>query len=257
MSTTRWDGFDKWHLLFDALCRERGHEGNATLASKFCSLTGRNSRADFEAAKKQFRAWRSGQRLPLRRNASLLGQVLDVESEAGLDRVWLDLYRRAQSIRAGEPLPDDAGTAPATGGGRSRMGMALLAGALGLLGTGLALSSVTGKRHVVSADLPVVNYEGRVRVPIGASVLILGRANDCDGPPPAWEEIADEMPSTHVGSFSDGGLAREVSRRCLREIIVRGIKFTGTDAGSDEIRLFGTYVRVDVVAPLAGRPEKG
>lgn len=248
MSTTDWEGFDKWHLLFDALCMERGHQGNALLASEFCARSGRNTRADFEAARKQLRAWRSGQRLPLRRNVSLLGQLLNVDSDPDLGRTWLELYRRTQSLRAGEPSSADAGGLPATRGSRLMIGRAMLVGALVLCGSGLALSSLVGGQRGSRADLPIVNFEGRVRVPVGASVLIHGGFGACDGQPPEWEEIADEMPSTRLGSLSDGGLARKVVRKCTEERIVRGIKFTGIEAGTDSIRLFGDYIRVDVVA---------
>ena len=115
-------------------------------------------------------------------------------------------------------------------------------------GLGLALSSVSGEFRSVPSELPVVNFEGSVRVPLGASVLVHGHAGKCDGRPPEWDEFAGDIPTTALGDFSDGGLARKVVRRCTSERVVRGVRFTGTNVGTDGIRLFGDYIRIDVVS---------
>lgn len=249
MIATDWDGFDRWHLLLDALCRDRGHRHNALLASELCARSGRSRREDFEAAKKQLRTWRSGQRLPLKRNVSLLGQLLQVDRDPQLERQWLELYRRAQASRArtDRPPPPAPSTLATMKGPGSLSGRGTMLAGVALL-CGLALSTLAGERREVPADLPVVNFEGRVRVPVGASTLIHGQPGRCDGAPPGWEEIAGEMPSSRLGTFADGGLARKVVRRCTGEKIVRGVMFTGIEAGTDGIRLFGDYIRIDVVS---------
>lgn len=240
---------DKWHLLFDAVCRERGHQGNAVLASEFCACSGRNTRADFESARKQLRAWRSGTRLPLKRNVLMLAKLLEIDSDAQLANSWQELYRRAQAQRAGMSSPGDTKAEAARTGSMwlSSVGAATIAGVVLVLGLGALLSPVLGERRVIPADLPIVNFEGWVRVPVGSSVLIHGRLADCDGSPERWDDFADEIPSTPVGAFSDGGLARKVMRKCTSEKIVRGIRFTGAEPGTDSVRLFGDYIRIDVL----------
>lgn len=241
---------DRWHLLFDAICRERGHPGNAVLASAFCARSGRNTRADFEAARKQLRAWRSGDRLPLKRNVLMLAKLLEIDADPELRNTWQELYRRAQAQRTGTSSPVDARAEAAKSGimSSSSRSAAIIAGGALLLGIGVALSPVLGERRTIPADLPIVNFEGWVRVPVGASVLIHGRLADCDGSPERWDAFADEIPSTRLGTFSDGGLARKVMRKCTSEKIVRGIRFTGVEPGTDGVRLFGDYIRIDVIA---------
>jgi len=243
-------GFERWHLLFDALCRERGHHNNATLASELCARSGRNRREDFEAAKKQLRTWRSGRRLPLKRNVAALAQILEIDSDPELKRKWLQLYRREHAMRGGieqiEHVGSPAVSLSTRGWIPARRGL-VFAGLALAGGLGVALSSVAGKRPVVQPDLPIVNFEGLVRVPTGAGVLVHGQPGDCDGAPPDWVKIAGEMPASDLGKFADGGLARKVVRRCAGERVVRAVRFTGIEPGTDGVRLFGDYIRIDVV----------
>ncbi|MCR4265605.1 hypothetical protein [Nitratireductor sp. ZSWI3] len=247
MNPQGWDQFETWHKLLDALCNRRGWYDNTQPAGELCAHLGKNRRQDFEAAKKKLRTWRSGQRLPLRRNLAALAQLLEVESDPKLERRWLTLYRLAQKQGSdGSPASaaDPAG-APANGmrliQGWTMAGMALL------FGSGLVFASVKSNREAAFRSLPTVNFEGRVRVPVGVSHLIFGALSGCDRRPPGWEQIAAEMPATSLGVFSDGGLAREVVRACGKEVIVRGVRFTGQRPGTDEIRLFGSYIKLDVV----------
>lgn len=251
MKTTEWNRYDRWHLLFDALCRAQGHQQNAVLASELCARFSRNSRADFDAAKKQLRNWRSGQRLPLKRNVAVLGQLLAIDTDPDLERHWQALYRQAQQRRGAGSSSDAREAAAAPRRAESTLSRrVMLAGAMLLGGVGLALSPVSSELRAVPSELPIVNFEGSVRVPLGATVLIHGHPGKCDGQPPEWDEFAGEIPTTQLGAFSDGGLARKVVRRCTSERVVRGIRFTGTNVGTDGIRLFGDYIRINVVSAL-------
>ncbi|MEO3997668.1 hypothetical protein [Mesorhizobium sp. CAU 1732] len=239
-----------WHELFDALCNQRGWYDDKHLASALCTRFGKTKRQDFEAAKKKVRGWRAGRRLPLRRNLAALAQLLEVARDPGLERQWLELYRRAAA-------PNAAGVAPVVSQGADRSGLRIgggwaLAGMALLLGTGVVYAAVANSRQAALAALPQVNFEGYVRIPVGASHLIHGALESCESDAPGWEEVVATLPQTPYGAFSDGGIARKVVRRCGAEKLVRGVRFTGVAPGTAELRLFGDYIKVDVVTI---RPE--
>jgi hypothetical protein len=250
MGIASWGDFDAWHELFDALCNRRGWYDDKHLASELCTRVGKTTRQDFEAAKKKVRAWRAGRRLPLRRNLAVLAQLLDVGNDPELERRWLELYRRAAT-------PNASGVEPVASHGVDRSGIRIgggwaMAGLALLLGSGVVYAAVANSRQAALAALPQVNFEGYVRIPVGASHLIHGALESCESDAPGWEEVVATLPQTPYGAFSDGGLARKVDRRCRAEKLVRGVRFTGIAPGTAELRLFGDYVKVDVVTI---RPE--
>ncbi|TKT75009.1 hypothetical protein [Aquamicrobium sp. LC103] len=245
MSAGGWGDFDTWHELFDALCNRRGWYDNNDPASELCARLGKNSRQDFEAAKKKLRAWRAGRRLPLRRNLATLAQLLEVDGDPELERRWLTLYRHATMADD----TSDAHVAPQAMGHAGRRvptGWALAGMAL-LLGSGAVYAAMASSRHAALAALPQVSFEGYVRIPVGTSHLIHGALESCESEAPEWDEIAATLPQTPYGALTDGGLVRKVVRRCTAEKLVRGVRFTGIAPGTAELRLFGDYVKVDVV----------
>lgn len=249
MSTEGWSDFDTWHKLFDALCNRRGWYGNKHPASDLCALDGKTTRQDFEAAKKKLRVWRTGQRLPRRRNLAALAQLLDVAGDPDLERRWLALYRDALH-------PDHSGgsageSGSAFGSARPREARPvrnwMLAGLALLLGSGVVYAAIASGRQAAFLGLPQVSFEGHVRVPLGASHLIHGAIDACGAAPPDWEDFVADLPATSLGELSDGGLARKVARRCRDEVVVRGVRFTGLEPGTAELTLFGDYIRIDVL----------
>ena len=250
MGTDSWSDFDAWHELFDALCKRRGWYDDKHLASALCTRVGKTTRQDFEAAKKKVRTWRSGRRLPLRRNLAVLAQLIEVARDPELEQRWLELYRRAATPNASGVVP------PASRGvdrSRVRIGSGwAMAGLALLLGSGVVYAAVENSRQAARAALPQVNFEGYVRIPVGASHLIHGALESCESDAPSWEAVVGDLPTTQFGTLSDGGLVRQVVRRCLAEKLVRGVRFTGLKPGTAELRLFGDYVKVDVVTI---RPE--
>lgn len=246
MTKTSWSAFEAWHELFDALCNRRGWYDDKHLASALCARVGKNTRQDFEAAKKKVRGWRAGRRLPLRRNLAVLAQLLEVAGDAELEQRWLELYRRAGTLATPcveakpQPAGADRGAIRASGGW-------MLAGLALLLGSGVVYATVANTRHVAVATLPLVNFEGYVRVPVGASHLIHGALEHCDSEPPDWEDVASTLTHTPYGTLTDGGVARKLVRRCREEKLVRAVRFHGVAPGTAELRLFGDYVKIDVV----------
>lgn len=235
---------DAWHTLFDALCNDRGWNDNNHPASELCVRLGRNTRQDFEAAKKKLRAWRSGRRLPLRRNLAMLSALLEIGHDPELERRWITLYRRA-AMPGGSEAAEVA--APAMGRGSRAIGGWVMAGLALLLGSGVVYAAISGGKNTALAALPQVSFEGYVRVPVGASHLVHGALETCKSEPPAWNDVVDTLPETPYGTLSDGGIARKVVRRCGAERPVRGIMFTGVAPGTAELRLFGDYLKIDVI----------
>ena len=111
-------------------------------------------------------------------------------------------------------------------------------------------------RKAAFIELPSVGYDAYVRVPVGTSRLIHGEFADCDGPPPDWETVAAKVPSTVLGTFADGGLARKMVNDCGKEMIVRAVMFTGLAAGTEEVRLLDDYMKIEVV-DAAFEPRAG
>lgn len=244
MKARGWDDFGSWHELFDALCNQRGWYDNADPASALCALLGKNKVQDFESAKKKLRGWRAGQRLPLRRNFILLGQMLRTDESPDLHRCWMELYRRAQVGPANIDAPVESAPPPKRRPRRAGLAVASIAA---LSGCAIIYAAAAVFPNDASSALPSVNFEGRVRVPVGFSVLIHGALDGCDEPPPDWQRVTAAISGQRLGQLDDGGLARKIVRKCGRERVVRAVRYTGLRTGTEELRLFGDYIRIDVV----------
>lgn len=58
-------------------------------------------------------------------------------------------------------------------------------------------------------------YRRNVSIKIGQKVVIYGvRNRDCGAKAPAWDDIADELPKSTLGEFSDGGAGTTDSKIC-------------------------------------------
>lgn len=252
MGSTHWaEEHREWHRLFDAACDRKGFFDNSELASLFCARAGRTRREDFEAAKAKLRGWRAGRRLPRRANFFILSELLQVDRDPDLHKRWSDLYRAAAG--AGQMPAQGRAARPVM---RRRAGRWLLAGTATLAGIGLAVAAVKANRKAAFIELPSVGYDAYVRVPVGTSRLIHGEFAECDGPPLDWETVAAKVPSTVLGTFADGGLARKMVNDCGKEMVVRAVMFTGLAAGTEEVRLLDDYMKIEVV-DAAFEPRAG
>ncbi len=245
-----WGQHTKWHDLFDRLCNRRGFYDNTGLASAFCLHTGRKRQEDFEAAKKKLRTWRSGERLPRRGNFLAVSALLGVADEPELERRWVSLYETAAgSQRRGEAIGTDAtNLSPSHSRGWIAIGGAI-AGAIFAAAclAAFPLAGWSGHERSGSGELPTVNYEGHVIVPLGTSRLVNGGYVSCDGsPPPAWETLSAKIPSTPLGTFEDGGIAKQVVRRCGKAVPVRAVLFTAREPGTEELNVLGAYIKLEV-----------
>ena len=236
----KWGGYHEWHRLLDRVCSQKGYRDNSDLAAAFCARTGRIRQQDFDAAKRKLREWRTGKRLPRRTNFSAISTILGVDGQPDLQRHWNRLYLEA--CRHGRTA---AGDMKAPGKAASPVILYRVAsGMLVLLSVGLA--SLATERQRAPTRLPEVGYEAYVRVPVGVTRLIHGEHDDCKGPPPPWEDVSGRLPQTGLGTFADGGLARQVVRACGREVVVRAVMFTGTAIGVEELYVLDDYIKIEV-----------
>lgn len=244
----RWGAYETWHELLDALCIERGHFDNLSLAEQLCAANGNPTRGAFETAIKNLRNWRQGVHIPQRRNFALLGKLLDVHGDAQLRTAWNRLY--SQKILQ----PEDGVQISATSGaGKGRRlwpwltGGGVLAGAIAI---GIVFSGWNGTD--ANAD-PVGSYEGivaeyvrNVSARVGDSVIIHGARGDECGPAPSWEEARELLPQLQTGTLSDGGVGTRQSRQCGGRVQARAILFTATAPGTEQISLYGDDIVIRV-----------
>ncbi|MBD0417232.1 hypothetical protein [Oryzicola mucosus] len=243
-----WNHYDTWNELFDALCHDRGYVDNADLASEFCRRSGRGLERDYGAAEKKLRNWRRGKRVPLPRNFVILSHILDVEADPALTTRWYSLYRIARDRDLPSHHMDNS--AFALIGAKARRGkrIIVIAGLVAAVTLAiLAAHSSIATDEDMQAGLPTVAYNARAFLTIGAEKLLHGAVEDCEGEPAAWEDMLPLIPSSAVGTFSDGGLATKMMNDCGKEMRVRAIKFTATASGVEEVRVLGDYFKIEVV----------
>lgn len=246
-----WRTLEAWHTLFDVLCVQRGWYDNTYLASELCAFAGKGTQQDFEAAKKKLRSWRSGRRLPLRRNLALIGELLGIAGDADLEQRWYLLYRRAQALQKATSNPVGTNVGADTPALPSREASVARGAASSLAVVLLCLAVAAGAwstgRQTIGSGLPAVDFVGHVRLPLDSSRIIHGSSGGCEGPLPTWQEINDTLPKTSLGTFTDGGLARKVVRRCGRELPVRAVLFTGLRTGIEEVVVLEDFIKIEVV----------
>lgn len=259
MNLNRWREYRRWHELFDVVCNNAGYYDNADLASKLCARTNRTRQEDFEGAKTKLRSWRTGKRVPRRGSFFVLSDMLEVSRDPELEARWHALYKTAIKKTHDAPGGDEAAEARAHPGeiATKKLRGWIFAAAATVLGAGLAIATVTSGNQAPSADLPPVNYNAYVRVPLGSSKLIHGDFLDCDGPVPTWQQMLPRIPSTPLGTFADGGLARKMVNDCGKEMVVRAVMFTGTGIGTEEVRLLDDFMKIDVVEAETGSAPGG
>lgn len=241
-----WDEYKEWHKLLDGLCNACGFDDNADLASVFCARSGRGSQADFDAARKKLRSWRTGKRLPRYGNLMVLFSILEVDRHPGLQERWNNLYRAASApSRHRGRAPPQRRVPRLSAGYPHGVGRWAAICALPFLGIGLA-AVVNSDNQLMPIELPEVGYNAYVQLQVGDSRLIHGEYDRCDSPPPDWEQVRTKVPSTMLGIFTDGGLARKMVNDCGREMVVRAVMFTGLTSGVEELRLLDDFMKIEV-----------
>jgi len=252
MQTTRdWEAFQQWHELLDALCVEQGHHDNMALAEALCAASGNQTQAAFDAAVKNLQNWRQGIHIAQRRNFILLGKVLGIDHHEGLRERWNRLYREARPTRRAGPLPDAPRSEVSTRFPKRRRS-AVAAGVILVCALGAATLSLPPDRPAETPDpgaaseAVVIEYVRTVSLGVGDSAIIHGvRSRGCEGAP-TWESIRGRLPEPVTGVLTDGGVGMRHSRSCGEQVEVRAILFTATQAGTEQITLYGDAIEIQV-----------
>lgn len=86
-----------------------------------------------------------------------------------------------------------------------------------------------------------------VELSVGKSVIIHGaRSSACGAAPPAWADLKASLPSSSLGTFSDGGIGTRLSKQCNGPTPARAIKFTAKTKGSEKVYLQGDRITITV-----------
>lgn len=240
--------FHTWHQLFDYLCHRAGYGDNAELATRYCLKSGKKGRQEFEAIQKNLRNWRTGRHLPLRRNLTLLAELLGVEDDHELHRTWQALY----AVARGEATQEDTESKAIEATEARHVSLFDSAGSVRWLAMSVAVAVgglFTWKslaEQIAFERLPMIGYDARVKMVVGETRLIHGDRGDCGGEPPDWYYILPRVPASALGIFSDGGVARKMDNGCNAVIRARAVRFTAKTAGSEEIELLGDYMKIVV-----------
>lgn len=244
-----------WHRLFDMLCEERGFSDNMSLAARYCEMTSGREQKQFDTAVRNLNNWRSGRHLPRPRSVRVLARLLGIEEDATLLARWDALYdqaRNATDESAAETPEDDVPAAawPAKRMVDRRLALTVLAGAalfgLGVLAGRLWDSEWRPWRTEVD-DAPLITYLPEVRLVVGQSRIIHGERGDCGKRPRDWRDVWGNLPSSRIGDFSDAGVVRRYSMFCKGVTPARGIRFTATAPGTEEMYVTGDYMKITVV----------
>ncbi|MBA5775646.1 hypothetical protein H2509_00745 [Stappia sp. F7233] len=263
-----FDSFGEWHRLFDALCIERGHLDNATLASDYCALTKNKASTAYESSLKSLNNWRQGLHTPSRRNFRILTLMLRIEDAPEVLPHWNRLYEEAQrrkpadgngdaSQPATTPETDPAPTAASGGRTSRRLFAAAVFLLLGAGGSVLALGTFdrpqTHAAAFSKAGPQVIDMTGQrieahelVIAKVGQSVVVHGSRGRCGEQPPGWEEVLQGLPQLSNGFWSDGGVGIRVSRACSGGTPARAVVFTATHPGQERFTLYDDPITIRV-----------
>jgi hypothetical protein len=114
-----------------------------------------------------------------------------------------------------------------------------------------AIATVIGAVFIGLTALPVaaqnIPTNLNVSLKVGQSTIIHGmRGQACGAAAPSWAQVASSLPSTEIGSFSDGGIGTRSSRVCGGNVPARAIRFKATRRGSEAVNVQGDLVSITV-----------
>lgn len=246
LATRDWATYQQWHELLDALCAERGHLDNMALADELCAASGNRTQAAFDTAVKNLRNWRQGVHIPQRRNFLLLTKVLKIDRQEGLREHWNRLYgasRKPDIPEIEDASSENCAPDPITWRNMRRL----------LAGAAVCIVALAGTVIYLAANIPdpgatktTIDYYRYVDLAVGESKTIHGRRGSCGNAAPPWEAVERELPPITTGFWSDGGEGLRYSRNCSSLTPARGVTFTATVAGTEQINLYGDDITIRV-----------
>lgn len=255
MMSRSWGRADRWHELFDLVCIERGYLDNSQLATELCNATANRGQQNYEAALKNLGNWRRGLHVPSRKNLFVLTRLLGVDDDEYLREIWRRLYLDARKPEPKASILQSAipAVTPVAGTNSSGSGLLLRIVSVGtFVGVAIILGTIGylfSKGYYVSAagiHAADVEYRKSVSLRIGESTVVHGARSACGEQAPEWKVVREKLPGIEIGTWSDGGEGRRYSRACGGPTPARGVVFTATAAGMEEITLYGDPVAIHV-----------
>ena len=111
----------------------------------------------------------------------------------------------------------------------------------------LALSAMVVMLTAPLAYAKDMPYKRKVNLKVGQSTLVLGvRSNPCGAPARSFSALKPRIPSSSLGTFSDGGVGTTRSNRCKRVVPARGVVFTAKKPGKERLTVAGDTVFITV-----------
>ena len=252
-----------WHQLFDELCDRAGIYDAASLVAGYCALSDGGDQKQYEAALRNLQNWRSGRHVPRIRSLRILEKLLHIDQDPAIRARWNELYAQASVRSAEASAPRPAADGPPEPERPPSRWAALLPGRNAALAGVLlfVLGAVSGNLWgsgwrpwgSPADNAPIVVYNPDVTFTRGETKVIHAERGDCGKLPRDWIDVEASLPSTSLGTFSDGGLARRNSKFCKGYTPARAILFTAHRAGVEQLKVEGEFIKVTVVEPQDGQ----
>lgn len=244
-----YEHITKWHVLFDELCLKESGADTASLAARYCQLANGGGQKQFDAVLRNLNNWRSGRHIPRLKSLRILETMLDVGRDPELLDHWNALYKRAHKDFGDESKSTMENIeTPLSRSRRANAGLAAGGGALFFAGAALGAAVVWSGvfERPFAADAPMIDWEPVITMKVGESKVIHGERGDCGKAPREWDDVFNSLPVSEIGAFSDGGIVRRNSKYCKGPTPSRGIRFTATKPGIEEMRITGDFMKITV-----------
>lgn len=95
----------------------------------------------------------------------------------------------------------------------------------------------------LAAEIP---YNAKPSIKVGQTVVLKGVRSDCGEAAQSWKQIAGKLPTSKLGTFSDGGVGTVNSRRCKGVTPARAVRFTATEKGRESFTIAGDDFTITV-----------
>lgn len=106
----------------------------------------------------------------------------------------------------------------------------------------LIVASMAGSAY--AKDFP---YHKHATLKVGQSIILKGVRGNCeDTTAPTWARIRGRLPKSKTGKFSDGGAGTVRSDSCGKRVVARGVRFTATTKGRENLVIYNDGSRITV-----------
>lgn len=106
------------------------------------------------------------------------------------------------------------------------------------------LAFALGMAQAEAADIA---YRAQVHLKVGQQAILKGvRGAECGGKPPDWSSLKAGLPTTDLGTFSDGGTGQTNSKRCGGSTPARAVMFKAAKAGKARLVIYEDPVSIVV-----------